>query len=279
VDRRALRRHQHLGAAVRRGGHHRSTVSTELQVCFGYPGAIPMRRSSGLTFIALVLAMAVSFAARAQSGEAAPSPPPPANEAAPPAPPTADDAGGQAAPQPWAPPSPPPAYPAPSPPQSQTPYPPAYPAPYAMPAPYPMPMPYGYPPWAAYEEMRKSAGLAFLIELVLPGVGSIYADHMTGALITWGLTLGGLLLLINGSQTTYNPATGAEETRFDSEMTIGVLMLLAGRTYGLVDSIVATRAYNARLRQRLGLAAALRLDALPTANGSHVLAPALRLTF
>jgi hypothetical protein len=63
------------------------------------------------------------------------------------------------------------------------------------------------------------------------------------------------------------------------EFAVGLLMLGGGRTYGLVDSIVATRAYNERLRKRLGLAAALRFDALPTAAGGHVLAPALRLTY
>jgi hypothetical protein len=219
-----------------------------------------MRRSCGLAVIAFGFAMAVASVARAQPGEAAtaPSPVPPADAAA----------AGQATPQPYAPP-PPVAHPVP------------YPAPYATrpPPAYPAPYPYGYSPWALYEETSKSAGLSFLFEFLMPGVGSIYADHATGAIITWGLMLGGVLLIVNGITTARDPETGATETDVnDLEMATGILMILGGRTYGLVDSIVAARAYNERLRKRLGLAAALRLDALPTAAGGHVLAPALRLT-
>jgi hypothetical protein len=221
-----------------------------------------MRRSCGLVFIVVGFAMAVAPVARAQPGEAAAAPPP--------APPADATAAGQATtPQPYAP-APPAAYPVP------------YPAPYATrpPPAYPAPFPYGYSPWPVYEDMSKSAGLAFLFEFLMPGVGSIYADHATGAIITWGLMLGGVLLIVNGITTARDPETGATETDVnDLEMATGILMILGGRTYGLVDSIVAARAYNERLRRRLGLAAALRLDALPTAAGGQVLAPALRLTF
>ena len=116
--------------------------------------------------------------------------------------------------------------------------------------------------------------------MCLPGGGSIYADHLTGAAITWGLTLGGLLLVLSSGRTTRDLETGAEKTDFNgTELAAGVLMLVGGRTYGLVDAIVSTRHYNERLRQRLGLTADLRLDAVPTANGGHVIVPALRLSF
>jgi len=212
-----------------------------------------------LPFLALLAATTVASAARAQPGETAAAPSP--------APPAAAAAAEPAAPQPYA---PPPPYPVP------------YPAPYATrpPPAYPAPTPYGYNPWAAYEDARKSPGLAFLFELFVPGTGSIYAGHGTGAIITWGLALGGVLLVVSSIRSTSNSETGATETKVNGlELVTGLLMMLGGRTYGLVDSIVSTRDYNEQLRKQLGLAAALRLDALPTANGSHVLAPALRLSF
>jgi hypothetical protein len=54
---------------------------------------------------------------------------------------------------------------------------------------------------------------------------------------------------------------------------------LADVIIGLVDSILATRNYNERLRKQLGLAAHHSLDPIRTANGGHILAPALRLSF
>ena len=218
-----------------------------------------MRGFPGLTLVAVVFATVVAAVAQAEPGAPAAATPPPAAAAA------VDTAG----PQPYAPPPPPPAYPAP------------YPAPYATrPPAYPAPAPFGYSPWALYEEIRKSPGLAFLLEFLLPGAGSIYADHTVGAIITWGLALGGMLVIINSGRTTRDPYTGDDQTELnDTQLAVGVLMLLGGRTYGLIDSVVSTRAYNERLRQRLGLGAALGLNALPVATGGHVLVPSLRFSF
>ena len=220
-----------------------------------------MCRFSRSTLVVGVIVTVTASLAQAQPGDppAAPSPPAPGARSVEPA-----------GPQPYAPPAPYPAYPAPN------------PAPYATqaPPPYPVPVPYGYSPWAFYEEMRKSAGLAFLFEFLLPGAGSIYADHTTGAIITWGLALGGMVVLLRSGRTTHDPYTGEDRTDFnDAQLAIGVLMLVGGRTYGLVDSIVSTRAYNERLRQRLGLRATLGLGAVPTAAGGQVFGPSFRLSF
>jgi hypothetical protein len=214
-----------------------------------------MTRPSGLAFAALTFALTAASVARAQPNASSEGPPP--AQAVP---------AGQAAPQPYAP----------------SPYPVPYPAPYATRPPdaYPAPVPYGGPPVGMYELAKKSPALAFLIEWFLPGGGSIYGDHFTGALISWGLMLGGMWLLLSSLETTHDPYTGASETKVDDLRAVtGVLILLGGRTYGLVDSIVATRNYNEQLRKQLGLAAHFSLDPIPTASGGHVLAPALRLTF
>jgi hypothetical protein len=81
-------------------------------------------------------------------------------------------------------------------------------------------------PGAVHEETSKSASLAFPLELLLPGAGSIDADHATGALVNWGLMLGGPLLIVKGVTTTRDPETGAEQTDFnDMEFAVGLLML------------------------------------------------------
>jgi hypothetical protein len=216
-----------------------------------------MHGPSATAIVALAFALTAAASAQAQSSPArggSSAAPPPASAEPP-------------APQPYA---PPPAYPVP------------YPAPYATqpPGPPPGPPPYGPPPAAIYEMTSKSAGLAFVIEFFLPGGGSIYGDHWTGALLTWGLMVGGMVLALESIQTTRDSYTGEYRTDTnDVELAAGVLLLLGGRTYGLVDSIVATRGYNERLRRQLGLAACLSLDRIPTANGGHLLAPALRLSF
>src|SRR6185436_5769840 len=67
------------------------------------------------------------------------------------------------------------------------------------PDPYTAPPPsYGAPPpgygtvtmppqnaFLMYDAQRRNAGLAILIELFVPGLGSLYGDHGVGALITW----------------------------------------------------------------------------------------------
>lgn len=220
-----------------------------------------MCRFSGLSLVVGTIVAVAAPLAKAQPGDppAASSPPAPGAES-----------GEPAGPQPYAPPAPYPAYPAP------------YAAPYAtrVPPPYPVPIPNGYSPGALYEEMRKSAGLAFLFEFFLPGAGSIYADHATGAIITWGLALGGMVVVLRSGRTTHDPYTGEDRTDLNvAQLAIGVLMLVGGRTYGLVDSIISTRAYNERLRQRLGLRATLGLGAAATAAGGQVFVPSLRLSF
>jgi hypothetical protein len=71
------------------------------------------------------------------------------------------------------------------------------------------------PDRAAYEAGRRSQGAALAMELVVPGLGSIYGDHWTGAAITWGMSVAGLALLWKGRNTGSDVLyTGLFETVF-----------------------------------------------------------------
>lgn len=197
----------------------------------------------------------------------------------------APPAGPTPARDPWV--SPTGAAPAPAQPGPQ-PYAPGYPSP-AYPAPFPGPYPYGpgyaypyapgYAPYARYESEKKSPLLGFGIEFLIPGLGSIYADHAWGAVITWGLMVGGVVVLLSGIETDRS-ANGDYETRFDEDqIVIGLLMILGGRIYGLVDSVVAARSYNEQLRQKLGIASHFSIEPIRLANGSVTAGPSLRMQF
>src|SRR6185369_15927911 len=108
----------------------------------------------------------------------------------------------QQQPQPQQPPPPPNPWQAPP---SQTYPPPGYPTPGYPPPGYPPPgYGYGAPYYSAnqtayaYEAQKKSEGLALLLEFLIPGVGSIYGEHTTGALITWALMVAGIVLVVAG---------------------------------------------------------------------------------
>lgn len=170
---------------------------------------------------------------------------------------------------------------APAPPQpGPHPYAPAYPPP-AYPAPFPGAYPYGpdYAPYARYEMDKKNPFLGFAIEFFVPGLGSIYGDHAWGAVITWGLMVGGVAMVLSGFETNRS-AYGDSETKLDeNKLAIGLLMLVGGRIYGLVDSVVAARAYNEQLRQKLGIASHFSIEPIRLADGSLTAGPSLRMQF
>jgi len=169
---------------------------------------------------------------------------------------------------------PPPGQPQPPPPMAQ-PYPNAYgapppPQPYgAYGAPY---APYGspYPPanpqsWYLYEASKKSVAVSVLLELFIPGVGSIYSDHVIGAVITWGLSIAGIVIALSAfHEDQYGYPVTYDSDRF----TLGLLMVLGGRIYGIVDSVQSANEFNRGLAARLGLPATVAVGVMPLRDGT-----------
>jgi hypothetical protein len=199
-------------------------------------------------------------------------------------------------------PPPAPAYEAPPPGAPQPPPPPEYQAPPPgapqPPAPYPYgPPPYGNPYYAnpnpyvlnpqsmyAYESAKKQPALAIVLEIVVPGVGSIYADHVVGALITWGLEIGGFVLVVRGWADTFNNSVAGNpnSSSVETEVWLGLGLILAGRIYGLVDAYSSSKDYNLALAQRLGLPPSVALAPAPikvAGTNSVAWGPALTLRF
>ena len=171
-------------------------------------------------------------------------------------------------PDPWNPP-----HPGPAPGQPGQPLPPPYaPPPHAPPAaPYGAPSPYGGG-WGSgphgfnqqsmfiYENEKKNPGIALLINFLLPGAGSIYADHAMGALITWGLIFGGVALAVWGINQDRQSGTG---TLNPAPLVGGYLMALTGVVYSYVDAYSSSKAYNRALARRLGLPDGFALGPAP----------------
>jgi hypothetical protein len=119
---------------------------------------------------------------------------------------------------------------------------------------------YGYGPnpqtMMLYESQKKIPGIALLLEVFVPGVGSIYADHATGAFITWGLTVAGFVLIMAAFQEAWDNDLNAQDTSSgfnENAIWLGLGLMLGGRVYGLFDSYSSAKDYNAALAQRLGL--------------------------
>jgi hypothetical protein len=226
---------------------------------------------------------------------AAPAPAKPAHAPAPP-PPAAAPAPAPA-PPPGHPYAPPPGYPQPYPPPAYAPYPPpAAASPWTAPPGYYYY--YGYPQrpavpdltlaMASYQSAKRSHGIAVLCEFLLPGIGSIYADHVNGALITWGLMLAGVVFLVYGITGFGDYEDRREGYREDDDDRIafglgfGLALFAAGRVYGFVDAWRSTTRYNDGLRLRLGLppqyAHDLRAPHNPRAQ-PRLVGPRLAFTF
>jgi hypothetical protein len=150
------------------------------------------------------------------------------------------------------------------------------PAPQAAPPPPVYPL--GYTPWEgnqqsyggaptpvqlmAFEDGKKNPAVALLLEFVMAGVGSIYADHWQGALITWAGILGGVALVVVGaSRYQWQLKEGsASQAQMQPDNSGAVIVMVAGaltmfgfRIYGLVDSWQSTNDYNRGLAKRLGM--------------------------
>jgi hypothetical protein len=145
---------------------------------------------------------------------------------------------------------------------------PAPPDPYTAPPPTygSAPPAYSPPPmtpgtqFMMYESTRKNAGLAVVLEIFIPGLGSLYGDHAVGSLITWGLMIAGIAMLVYGVTQLVDECGATSsmcQPRNESGATFGLIagagLMLGGRIYGLVDSYMSTEEYNRKLRARFGL--------------------------
>ena len=136
----------------------------------------------------------------------------------------------------------------------------------------------------AYESQKKQPALAIVLEVVVPGVGSIYADHAVGALITWGMSIVGFVLIVRGWADTFNNsfAGNSNSSSAETEIWLGLGLVLAGRIYGLVDAYSSSKDYNIALAQRLGLPPSVALAPAPikvAGTNSVAWGPALTLRF
>lgn len=184
------------------------------------------------------------------------------------------------------------------------PAPPASPPPAGPPDPYAAPPPsygsvppgYGYGPMPMspvqslmmYEAQRKNAGLAILLEFVLPGLGSLYGDHAVGALVTWALMIAGIALVVYGATQwvdSYDSMTSGQQQKRDNSagtfgLTAGIVLLLGGRIYGFVDSYMSTEEYNRKLKAKYGLPVVINWGVGRVGSGPAMsLGPRLTVSF
>jgi len=109
---------------------------------------------------------------------------------------------------------------------------------------------YGYGYDMQMREMRyhsesKSVALAVILDLVLPGVGNIYADAFLYSVVTWAGLIGGIYLMTAGI---------ADDS--GAMLTTGALLFPGAYIFGIVTAGMNASSYNADLRVQLGLQAA-----------------------
>jgi hypothetical protein len=104
--------------------------------------------------------------------------------------------------------------------------------------------------WSSYNARKKNEGIGVVLELFVPGLGSLYGDHWQGAATTWGLFAGGFVLVGFGIGEAFEDE-GSDTAGL--ALTAGAVMIVGGRIYGLVDAYRSPRRYNRRLASSLGL--------------------------
>ena len=114
-----------------------------------------------------------------------------------------------------------------------------------------------------YDDEAKTAVGAVALELLFPGLGSVYAEDQRGALITWGLVAGGFAAALVGLSQVHiygpdgpePPPTPEKTSPFALPLIIGgAAVAIYGRVYGLQNAAGAAARYNTTLRTSLGLA-------------------------
>lgn len=120
-----------------------------------------------------------------------------------------------------------------------------------------------------YADDSKSTAGAVVLELLLPGLGSVYAEDNRGALMTWALLAAGAAAVIVGvSQLHFYGPDGPEPPPMPEKTSPvalpliigGVAVAVYGRIYGLQNAANAADRYNTTLRTSLGLAPLITSD-------------------
>ena len=106
-----------------------------------------------------------------------------------------------------------------------------------------------------HDDDAKSATAAVALELLFPGLGSLYADDPRGALVTWACLAGGFAALLVGASQLHlsgpdgpdPPAMATRTSPLALPLIIGgTAVALFGRLHGLQGATDATAQYNAR---------------------------------
>ncbi len=139
-----------------------------------------------------------------------------------------------------------------------------------------------------YESGKKTPGLALVLDIIFPGIGSIYADHAIGAAVTWGGMLGGFVLIgVGVNQQVHafnqqNQSQSSDGTVSDAGVgliLVGALASIGFRIYGVVDAYSSAKDYNANLAKSLRLPE-MNLSVVPLRTPqSTALAPTFTLRF
>jgi hypothetical protein len=113
-----------------------------------------------------------------------------------------------------------------------------------------------------YEASRRSQGVALVVELFMPGFGSIYGDHWQGAAITWSMNVTGSVATAWGAwQLGFGESDSSDLPQ--AAMLAGLGLMVASRVHGLIDAYRSTARYNRRLARRFGLVGRMVLAPMP----------------
>jgi hypothetical protein len=133
-------------------------------------------------------------------------------------------------------------------------------------------------PIATYEDRSKSMVGAVVLEIALPGAGSLYAHDPQGALLTWGLSAAGLAAFFVGLSQLhlYAPDGPPPPPMAPKTSPLALPLILGGaalgiyaRVHGIQSAAAAADRYNAALRASLALAPFVTSDARGIALAGH----------
>lgn len=106
-----------------------------------------------------------------------------------------------------------------------------------------------------YEQQKKNPLLGLGLGVV-PGLGSLYGDHLSGALVSWGGLAVGIPLVVLavqvGGEKDSSGQTHIQGAAGGVLLTTGIVLILASEIYSVVDGYRAPKAHNAALARRLG---------------------------
>lgn len=105
--------------------------------------------------------------------------------------------------------------------------------------------------WAKYEAEKKSELLAGGLEALIPIVGHAYVGDAKRGVVPALVSAGGIALLLIGSTATLE--SGGTLTGYATVITLGYLVYLGGRIWGVVSAVNAAQEYNSNLKRKLNL--------------------------